>query len=72
MNVNHIPLRWNFDEREDGIYCCKGDHEKYEPCDYQKLTPDDVREAYRRGGKYVSGIYEAEIMQLKAEKKEDL
>ena len=34
--------RWNFEEAEDGVSVCKGEHEKGQPCVYEKLSPFEV------------------------------
>lgn len=34
--------RWNFEAQEDGVYACKGSHEKGEKCDYGKLSPFEL------------------------------
>lgn len=34
------PCRWNTQDREDGLYICRGLHDKNEVCDFEKMTAD--------------------------------
>ena len=45
-----ILHRWNFQERDDGLYACRHLHDKGQPCEYERLTEVMIKNGARFGG----------------------
>jgi len=41
-------IKGNFENLEDGLYYCSGDHHRSEPCHYVKLTEENIRHLLER------------------------
>lgn len=41
MDISNIR-RWNFEAKEDGVYVCKGEHEKHEGCTNELLSNEEI------------------------------